>query len=83
MKQKQHTSSRCLHPIRSAGWKRINWKRLPKTGYIVAGSYRHGRWSTSSISDGNGFPSWADEDRTHYFRLPQPPPNTNLIANNP
>lgn len=49
MNTKQKIKSRCLHPICSAGWKRINWKRLPKTGFIVAGSYRNGRWSTSSL----------------------------------
>lgn len=57
----------------AAGWTRINRSKLPKTGFVVAGSYRNGEWSTSSLSQGDGFPSWADDDRTHYFRLPKPP----------
>jgi len=65
--------------VRRLGWTRINSNRtnLPKTGFVVAGSYRNGEWSTSSLSDGDGYPSWADDDRTHFYRLsdplPQPP----------
>lgn len=53
-------------------WKRINRKRLPKTGVIIAGSYRNGKWSMSSPSHGDGFPVFADSDRTHYIRIPIP-----------
>ena len=59
--------------VRRIGWKPINRDKLPKTGHIIAGSYRNGVWSMSSVSDGNGFPRWADDDRTHYLRLPIPP----------
>ena len=55
------------------GWKPINRKKLPKTGFVLAGSYRDGRWTTSSVSDGDGFPRWADDDRTHYFQIRKPP----------
>lgn len=53
-------------------WAKINRSRLPKTGVIVAGSYRGGVWTMSSPSV-KGFPYWSDGDRTHYFRLPVPP----------
>lgn len=53
-------------------WKRINRKRLPKTGQIVTGSYRNGEWTTSSVGS-KGFESWFDSDRTHYVRLPKRP----------
>jgi hypothetical protein len=53
-------------------WQRINRKRLPKTGTIIAGGFRKGEWTMSSPSDGNGFPYFADNDRTHYIRIPVP-----------
>jgi hypothetical protein len=53
-------------------WKRINRRKLPKTGSIIAGSWRNGTWTMSSASDDGGFPRWADSDRTHYLRLPIP-----------
>jgi hypothetical protein len=56
-------------------WQPINRARLPKKGFVIAGSYRDGKWSISSPSYGDGFPFWASNDRTHYFRLPEPPPN--------
>ncbi len=58
--------------VRRLGWKPIT-SRLPKTGYVVAGSYRNGQWTMSSVSEGDGYPSWADDDRTHYFKIPKPP----------
>jgi hypothetical protein len=56
-------------------WIKINKKRtnLPKTGFVVAGSYRDGEWTTSSVSGGDGYPRWADSDRTHYCRMPPYP----------
>jgi hypothetical protein len=58
-------------------WTKINAARtnLPKTGYVVAGSYRQNQWTISSISHGDGYPQWADSDRTHFYRLPWPLPN--------
>lgn len=53
-------------------WKRINKKKLPKTGLIIAGSFRDGEWDTSSASS-HGYAAWFDPDRTHYLRLPTPP----------
>ena len=72
----------------AAGWTLINRKRsnLPKTGFVVAGSYRNGEWSTSSLSLGDGYPSWADDDRTHFYRLSGPlpkPPNADLRQDAP
>ena len=57
-------------------WTKINAARsnLPKTGYVVAGSYRMGVWTVSSLSHGGGYPSFADSDRTHFFRMPWPKP---------
>jgi hypothetical protein len=54
-------------------WIKINRKKLVKRGFVVAGSYRDGKWDTSSTSHGDGFPRWADSDRTHYCVLPKPP----------
>jgi len=53
-------------------WIKIDRCRLPKTGIIIAGSYRNGEWSMCSVSN-EGFPRWCDSDRTHYCRLPNPP----------
>ena len=79
---KRNGTSRCVQRlVRRSVWTAINKKRsnLPKTGFVVAGSYRDGKWSTSSLSHGDGYPSWADSDRTHFYRLsgplPPPPPN--------
>ena len=57
-------------------WIKINAKRtnLPKTGYVIAGSYRKNQWSVSTMSHGDGYPFWADSDRTHFFRMPWPLP---------
>jgi hypothetical protein len=64
-------------PTDGAAWKRINRKRLPKTGIIIAGSWRNDgcgglEWTMSSPCD-YGFGNWFDADRTHYIRLPKPP----------
>jgi hypothetical protein len=60
-------------------WKPINRKRLPKTGRIIAGSWRNNilkpggwEWSISGVTD-CGWATWIDSDRTHYIRLPKPP----------
>lgn len=59
------------------GWTLINSDRtnLPTTGFVVAGSYRDGKWTTSSVSHGDGYPIWADADRTHFYLLSGPLPN--------
>lgn len=66
-------------------WTLINRNRsnLPTSGFVVAGSYRNGKWTTSSLSHGDGYPSWADDDRTHFYRLSGPlpkPPNARPSA---
>jgi hypothetical protein len=61
------------------GWTRIKPDRsnLPTVGFVVAGSYRNGKWCCSTISRGDGYPVWADDDRTHFYilsgPLPEPP----------
>lgn len=70
----------CGVAVQRLGWTLINRNRsnMPKTGFVVAGSYRNGEWSTSSLSQGDGYPRWADDDRTHFCRLSGPlpkPPN--------
>jgi len=83
MKNEQDSEQPAIPPLppatgSTAGWTRINRTNLPKTGFVVAGSYRDGAWSNCSLSDGDGFPAWADNDRTHWFRLPKPPNDPKL-----
>lgn len=67
-------------PIRGelvrAGWTPVNRKRLPKSGIIIAGSWRvvggEKQWTMSTPCD-CGWGGWFDADRTHFLQLPKPP----------